>query len=166
MKALLERRSIRTYTPQPVSDDIIKELIRAAMCAPSAGNEQPWHFVVINERRILDEIPTFHKHAGMVKKAPAAILVCGDLEKEVHKGFWVQDCSAAVENLLIAVADKGLGAVWTGLYPREDRVEGMRRLLGIPEHIVPFALIPVGYSNEKNRSVERFDASRIHYNKW
>jgi nitroreductase len=166
MKALLERRSIRTYTAQAIPEDVIKEVITAAMCAPSAGNEQPWHFVVINERKILDEVPTFHKHAGMVKKAPLAILVCADLEKEVHKGFWVQDCSAAVENLLIAIADKGLGAVWTGLYPREDRVEGMRRLLGIPEHIVPFALIPVGYSNDKNRPVDRFDASRIHYNKW
>ena len=166
MKALLERRSIRTYTSEPVPDEIIKEVIMAAMCAPSAGNEQPWHFIVINERKILDEIPAFHKQGAMVKKAPAAILVCGDLEKEVHKGFWIQDCSAAIENLLIAIADKGLGAVWTGLYPREDRVEGMRRLLGIPGHIVPLALIPLGYSNEKNRPVERFDPSRIRYNKW
>ena len=167
MKALFERRSIRTYTQQQVPEDTVREIINAGMCAPSAGNEQPWHFVVINERRILDEIPTFHKHAGMIRKAPVAILVCGDLQKEVHQGFWVQDCSAATENILIAISHNGLGGVWVGVYPREDRVDGMRKLLGLPEHVVPFALIPLGYSaTEKNRPVDRFDPSRIHYNKW
>ena len=166
MKAILNRRSIRRYTEKPVSREIIKELLEAAMSAPSAGNEQPWQFVVIDDRQVLAEIPKIHPHAGMVKDASAAILVCGDLKKEVHKGFWVQDCSAATENILIAAAEKGLGAVWVGFYPEEDRVIAARKLLGIPEDVVPLALIPVGYPAQELPPANRFDAAKIHYNTW
>ncbi len=166
MKAILTRRSIRKYTAQPVSEETIRELLEAAMSAPSAGNQQPWEFVVINDRKILDEIPQVHPYAQMCRQAPVAILVCGDLQREAHKGFWVQDCSAATENLLIAVNEKGLGAVWVGVYPREDRVEGLRKLIQLPEHIIPFALIPIGYPAEKKPPGNRFDSARVHNNKW
>lgn len=166
MKAILSRRSIRRFLPGPVPEELMLELLEAAMCAPSAGNEQPWQFVVIDQRRLLDEIPKFHPYAGMLAEAPVAILVCGDMEKDLHKGYWVQDCSAAVENILIAVVEKGLGAVWVGVYPKEDRVLAMRALLGIPESIVPFALIPLGYPAEEKPPSGRFDAGRIHYNGW
>ncbi|MFA5361705.1 MAG: nitroreductase family protein [Candidatus Omnitrophota bacterium] len=166
MQAILNRRSIRRYSEKPVSREIIKELLEAAMSAPSAGNEQPWQFVVIDNRQVLAEIPKIHPHAGMVKDAPAAILVCGDLKKEVHKGFWVQDCSAAAENILIAVAEKGLGAVWVGFYPEGNRVTAARKLLGIPEYVVPLALIPVGYPAQELPPANRFDAAKIHYNTW
>jgi nitroreductase len=166
MKAILTRRSVRKYNDQPVSEKIIRELLEAAMSAPSAGNQQPWEFIVINDRKILDEIPQVHPYAQMCRQAPAAILVCGDLEREAHKGFWVQDCSAATENLLIAVNDQGLGAVWVGVYPREDRVKGLRDLVQLPDHIIPFALVPIGYPAEKKPPSNRFDLERIHYNKW
>ncbi len=166
MKSILTRRSIRRFTPQPVSDEIIRELLHAAMSAPSAGNEQPWEFVVIDDRKILDEIPKVHPYAQMCREAPAAILVCGDLMRETHQGFWVQDCAAATENILIAVNDKGLGAVWVGVHPREDRVEGLRKLIELPAHIIPFALIPVGYPAEIKPPPGRFDPARVHKNKW
>lgn len=166
MEALLKRRSIRKYQDKEVPEEVIKELLNAAMVAPSAGNEQPWHFIVINKREILDAIPSIHPYSKMLEQAPVAILICGDESLEKHKGFWVQDCSAATENLLIAVESKGLGAVWLGVYPREDREIGLRKLLGIPEHITPFALIPVGYPAEKLPPPERYDQSRIRYNHW
>jgi len=166
MKSILTRRSIRRFTSQPVSDEIIQDLLRAAMSAPSAGNEQPWEFVVITDRKILDEIPKVHPYAQMCREASAAILVCCDVTRETHQGFWVQDCSAATENILIAVNDKGLGAVWVGVYPREDRVEGLRKLVKLPAYIIPFALIPVGYPAETKPPSGRFDPARIHRNKW
>lgn len=164
--AMLSRRSIRKYTRQPVSDEIMKELLEAGMSAPSAGNEQPWHFVVINERQILDEIPKIHPHSQMLKDAPVAVLVCGDEQLLKYEGYWIQDCSAATENILIAVQAKGLGAVWLGVYPTEDRVVGIRKLLGIPEHVIPFALISIGYPAEQKPRSDRYDTSRVRHNRW
>lgn len=166
MDAILNRRSIRKYTDQPIPDDIIKELLKAGMSAPSAGNQKPWHFIVINEREILDEIPKFHPYAQMVKQAKSAIVVCADLSLEKHPGYWVQDCSAATQNILLAAHDKGLGAVWVGLYPREERVAGMTKLLNIPENVIPLSLIPLGYPAEQKDYIERYDPDRVHYNKW
>lgn len=166
LKAILTRRSIRKYTDEPVPDQIIMELLAAAMAAPSAGNEQPWHFIVINDRQILNEIPKFHPYSQMLKEASVAILVCGDEMLEKYTGYWVQDCSAATENILIAVQAKRLGAVWLGIYPIAERVTGMRELLGLPEHVIPFSLVPIGYPAEEKPPADRFDETRIHYNKW
>lgn len=166
MDAILSRRSIRRYTSQPVSEELIKDLLEAAMSAPSAGNEQPWHYVVIRDRKILDEIPKIHPYSQMLKEAPVAILICGDEKLQKYKGYWVQDCSAATENMLIAVQAKGLGAVWLGVYPVEDRVIGIRKLLGIPEHVIPFSLISIGYPAEQKPRANRYDDSRVHRDKW
>jgi nitroreductase len=166
MTALYSRRSIRLYTPKQIPSTIVQDILRAAMCAPSAGNERPWHFIVLTERAILDEIPKFHPYAAMLKLAHTAILVCGDVSLEKHKGYWVLDCAAATQNLLLAAHAKGLGAVWCGVYPNEDRVLNLRKLLKLSEHIVPFSLIPLGFSDETKQAVERFDASRIHENRW
>lgn len=166
MNAILLRRSIRHYTSDPVPATMVTDLLRAAMAAPSAGNEQPWQFVVINDRALLDRIPRFHPYARMLHEAPTAILVCGDLSKIIHEGYWVQDCAAATENLLLAATELKLGAVWVGVYPREERVEAFRELLGIPQNIVPFALVPVGFPDEEKEPVDRFDSRRIHYNAW
>lgn len=166
MEGIYTRRSIRKYDSRNVPDDLVNEVIRAGMYAPSAGNERPWHFVVIRERRLLDEIPSFHPHSMMVKAASCAILVCADLVLEKHKGYWVQDCSAATQNMLLGAHSKGLGAVWVGVFPREERVKGFRKLLGIPEEIIPFSLIPLGYPAEKKETEERFDSSRIHRDRW
>lgn len=166
IQAVLSRRSIRRYTSQPVPQEVIEDLLKAAMSAPSAGNEQPWHFVVISDGKILNEIPKFHPYSSMLSEASAAILVCGDLREEKYKGFWIQDCSAATQNILIAACAKGLGAVWLGIYPIEERIKGMRKLLGIPEHIVPLSLISIGYPAEKKPPANRYNISRIHHNHW
>ena len=168
MDAVLSRRSIRKYTEQPVSEGATRELLEAAMSAPSAGNQQPWHFVVIEDRGILDEIPTFHPYSQMLREAPVAILVCGDerLEGEGKRGFWVQDCSAATENILIAANARGLGAVWLGIYPKEELVAKFRELLGLPDEVMPLSLIAIGHPAEQKPPAGRFDASRIHRNRW
>ena len=166
MDAILKRRSIRKYTGEPVPENAIKDLLEAAMAAPSAGNEQPWHFIVIKDRAILDQIPRVHPYSQMIKQAPVAILVCGDLNLAAHGEMWVQDCAAATENLLIAVQARGLGAVWLGVYPREERMDGLRKLLRIPENVVPFSLIPVGYPAERKPPASRYKESRVHYDRW
>jgi len=166
LEAILTRRSVRRYTPQPVPDPLIQEILTAAMRAPSAGNEQAWQFMVITERRLLDEIPRFHPYADMLRQASVAILVCGDLRLEKYKGYWVQDCAAATQNLLLAAHAKGLGAVWVGIYPKEDRVERMRGLLGLPQHVVPMALVPLGYPAEQIPVEERYDPAKVHRNRW
>ncbi|NQU45149.1 nitroreductase family protein [bacterium] len=166
MEAILNRRSIRKYTDQPIHDRVIRDLLEAAMCAPSAGNERPWHFIVIRDRDTLRKIPQFHPYANMLPGAAAAILVCGDPEKEKHTGCWVQDCSAATENLLIAAQHKNLGAVWLGVYPVEERINGLREVTGVPENIVPFALVALGYPAEKKPVYDRYDESRVRQEKW
>ncbi len=166
MKTILTRRSVRKYTGQPVSEETIKTLLEAAMSAPSAGNQQPWCFVVIDDRQVLDAVPDVHPYSKMILKAPLAILVCGDLEREKNKDYWVQDCSAATQNLLLAIRAQGLGAVWLGVYPRQNRVEGLRQLLGLPTHIIPLALISIGYPAAEQGPVERYDEGRIHRNHW
>ena len=166
MECILTRRSVRKYDKKPISDKDIKDVLEAAMSAPSAGNEQPWHFVLIDDPKILGKVPTFHNHAQMLKDASSAILVCGDLDLEKHKDMWVQDCAATTQNILLAVRSKGLGAVWLGIYPRDQRLKGMRDLLNIPEHVMPFSLISIGYPAVKQDKVERYDPSRIHHNKW
>jgi nitroreductase len=165
MEAILTRRSIRRYTSQPVSEERIEELLRAAMSAPSTNNGQPWHFVVIDDRKILQEIPRFHPYASMLREAPLAILVCVD-RRINHEGFLVQDGSAATENLLLAAHALGLGAVWLGIYPLEERISGMRKLLALPETILPLALISIGYPAEKKDKQDRYRAARVHRNRW
>lgn len=167
MKAIINRRSIRQYTNQPVSDQQVKMLLEAAMYAPSAGNEQPWHFVVIRDRQILDKVPNYHPHASMIKQASVAILVCADTRLSKYDvDYWIQDCAAATENLLVTVQDLGLGAVWLGVYPRQERVAGMRDLFNIPEQVIPFALIPVGYPAEHKDAENRYREDRVHLDRW
>ena len=166
LEAIRTRRSIRRYAPRPVPDAVGGDLLRAAMSAPSAGNQQPWQFVVITDPRLREEIPTFHPYAQMLREAPLAILVCGDLQRESYKGYWVQDCSAATQNLLLAAHAKGLGAVWLGVHPREERIQELSRLLGLPEQVPPLAVLSIGYPAEHKKPAERYDESRIHRDRW
>jgi nitroreductase len=160
------RRSVRKYEKREVTEESVKQIIEAGMMAPSAGNQQPWQFIVVTDAAILAKIPDVHPYAAMATEAPVSILVCGDVKLEKHKGFWVQDCSAAIQNMLLAAHALGLGSVWTGIYPREDRVEGFRKLFKLPPHIIPLALLPVGYPGQKTGQLDRFQAERIHKNKW
>ncbi|MGE5396839.1 MAG: nitroreductase family protein [Chitinophagales bacterium] len=167
MKAIKNRRSIRRYTSQPVTDEQVKLLLEAAMYAPSAGNEQPWQFIVIRDRDLLDQVPNYHPHSSMIKQASVAVLVCADTRLSKYDvDYWIQDCSAATENLLLEVQELGLGAVWLGVYPREERMKGLRQLFKIPEDIIPFALVPVGYPAEQKKSENRYHEDRVHYNYW
>ena len=166
IEAILSRRSIRQYTSQPVPDEIVRELLTAAMSAPSAVNEQPWQFIVITDRHLLNGIPQITPYAQMAKDAALVVLVCGDTTREKYHGFWPQDCAAATENLLIAANARGLGAVWCGVYPVDERVQGLRRYLQLPDYIVPFSLVPIGYPAEKREPRHRYDGSRVHFNGW
>jgi nitroreductase len=122
--------------------------------------------VVLDQRGLLDEIPKFHPYAEMVAEAPLAILVCGDVRLEGSPGYWPIDCAAATQNLLLAAHALGLGAVWAGVYPREERIEGFRRLLGLPDHVIPHSLVPLGYPAESRPSAPRYRADRIRHNRW
>lgn len=166
LEAIYSRRSVRKYQDRPVPEELVNKLLAAAMCAPSARDAQPWQFVVIDERQVLAEISRINPNAQMVAHAPVGLLVCGDLSLEKSPGFWVIDCAAAVENMLLAAHALGLGAVWTGVYPRQERMDGLRNLLHLPEHIIPHSFVVFGYPAEQPPRRERFHAERIHRNKW
>jgi nitroreductase len=166
MDAVFKRRSIRKFTDQPVKNEVIDHLLMAAMAAPSARNQQPWQFVIIDDRKLLDKVPDIHPYAQMAKEAPVAILVCADPSRQATTGYWIQDCAAATENILVEVAALDLGAVWCGVYPREERILGFRKLLGIPEDIIPFSFIPLGHPAEQKEPADRYDSTRIHHNGW
>ncbi len=166
LDAIHSRRSIRKYLDQPVSENLIEKLLAAAMQAPSARNQQPWRFVVIDDRATLTAIPGFMPNAAMAAKAPLAILVCGDLDLEKSEGYWVVDCSAAVENMLLAAHALGLGACWCGVYPRENRMKGLGELIGLPEKVVAHSLVVIGHPAEKVGAENRYRAERICRNRW
>lgn len=166
MKAILNRKSIRKYKNIKVSDEIVEELLKAGMAAPSAGNEQPWEFIVLRDKNIMKKITEIHPYSKMLLNTDVAIVVCGDEAKEVFKGFWVQDCSAATENILLAAEDKGLGAVWLGVYPLEDRIRGLKDTLNLPASVIPLSIIPVGYPDEQKKATYRFNKERIHFDRW
>ena len=164
VKAMKSRRSIRNYREETVSDEMIEKLISNAMTAPSAGNQQPWHFIVVRDRERMAAVPSFHPYCKMITKAPVAVLVCGDPVGKKWSDFWVQDCSAAVQNFLLAARAEGLATVWTGVYPVEDRMRGCRELFSIPEHIIPFAIIPVGWPKDEDafKEIDRYNPDLVH----
>jgi nitroreductase len=163
IEAIFSRRSIRKYTNEPVSEDDIKTMLEAAMAAPSANNSQPWHFVVVTERATLDALAEAHPHGKMLAQATLCIAVCGD---PALSDFWEQDCSAAIENLLLAAAALGLGAVWLSAHPREKRVAFTRRILSIPKNIVPVNLVSIGHPAEEKEPRTQYDKARVHRERW
>jgi nitroreductase len=163
---IMERRSIRRFLPDPVDGATVEILLRAAMAAPSAGNEQPWRFVVVRDREVLRRLADASPYASMVPSAPLAIVVCGDTSVEKHTGFWVQDCSAATENLLLAANALGLGAVWLGFHPAFERAEAAARALALPEGVIPLAVVPVGLPSETKPPADRYDPTYVHADRW
>ena len=145
---------------------MIEEIIKSGMYAPSAVNKQPWHFLVFNDLAIIDQIALLHPNAQMIKQAAKAILICGD-EKLAHApGYLACDCSAATQNMLLTAHALGLGAVWVGIYPREERMKGIARIFNLLEGIVPFSIISLGYPDEVKEVPNRYKADRIHYENW
>ncbi len=166
LEAIFTRRSIRKYKDEEISEDQIKILLSAAMNAPTAVNQKPWVFIVIDDKELLNKIPAFHPNASMLKNADKAILICGDKKREKIENYWTLDCSAATENLLIAARALELGACWLGIYPRDERIKALKALLNLPDNIIPFSLISLGIPDEESKEIDRFDETRIHYNSW
>lgn len=165
-EAIFNRRSVRKYTPQKIEDRDIEKIIEAGMFAPSAVNKQPWHFLVFREHTTIEAINEVHPNSKMLRNASAGILICFDKTLQHDEGFGPVDCSAATQNMLLAAHGFGFGACWIGIYPREKRIETLHNLFNLPEHVIPFAVISVGYPNEVIERPERFKADRIHYEKW
>ncbi len=166
---ILTRTSVRAYSDRKVEDEKIDTLLRAAMSAPTAGNKQPWRFVVINDKSILNEIGENFHTMTMAKGASVAVIMCGDTTATFNgdaKDYWVQDVSAASENLLLAAHAMHLGAVWCGIYPQMTRVRQFSKMLRLPENIVPMACICVGYPAGETTPKDKWKPEYIHYNTW
>jgi nitroreductase len=167
LEAILSRRSIRTYEQRPVEPADIETLLRAAMAAPSAGNQQSWRFVVVTDRGQLDRLAGATPYSGMLAHAPLAVVVCGDHTSERYpEDYWVEDCSAAMENLLLAAHAIGLGAVWLGYHPRQDRKDNAREILGLPDDIDTLGVASVGYPAEQKHPADRYDPGFVHFDRW
>ena len=169
IKNIMTRTSVRKYTNESVSKANIETMLRAGMAAPTAVNKQPWHFVVVTDREQLNALAAANRGTGMAAKAPLAIVVCGDMQKTlsgVGQGFWVQDCSAATENILLAANALGLGGVWTGLYPNEDRANAVRDIVKAPEHIVPLCVIVIGHPADNPTPKNKWKPENVSYNKF
>jgi nitroreductase len=166
VEAIFTRRSVRHFKPDPVPPEMVETLLKAAMQAPSAANAQPWHFVVINDRDLLEEVTTFHPASESLHEAPMAILICGDDKLEKRPDRWILDCSAATENMLLAAHALGLGAVWVGIHPDMLRIEGMCQLSSLPPHIHPLSLVAVGFPTRVPPPINRYHPDRVHFNHW
>jgi nitroreductase len=163
---IMTRTSIRQYTNEPVSKADIETMLRAGMAAPTAVNKQPWHFVAVTNKEKLAELAG---RRGMIKQAGVAIVVCGNLDKAMQgpaQAFWIQDCSAATENILLAANALGLGAVWTGCYPMEDRVAEVSKVLKLPETIVPLCVIAIGHPAEQPTPKDKWKPENVSYNEF
>lgn len=163
---ILDRRSIRRFTSRKIEPDQLKAVLTAAMYAPSAVNRQPWHFVVIDDPRLMENIMEIHPHARMLQTASHAVVVCGDEQLQHDDGYWVVDCGAATQNLILAAELLGIGTCWVGLHPREERKLSFSRLLHLPSHILPFAMVAMGYPDEQKPRPERFHAQKVRLNEW
>lgn len=167
---IMSRTSVRSYTSQKPTDSQIDTLLRAAMASPTARNIQPWAFVVVDDRAILDTISNALPYAVMLGEAQVAVVVCGDLKKAMEDinshNYWEQDCSAATENLLLAANAIGLGAVWIGVFPNIDRESVLRTALNLPSHLVPLNIISIGYPDEPLEPKDKYKAENIFHNRF
>lgn len=163
------RTSIRSYRERPVSKDRLETLVKAGMAAPSAMNKQPWQFIIIQDKEILQALGKDIPTSKMVSQAAAAIVVCGDMQKAGEgwlQQYWIQDCSAASQNILLAITDMGLGGVWTAIYPAPERMKIVSEILHLPEFIIPLNIIPVGYPDGPANPKNKWDPKKIHWNKF
>lgn len=165
---ILSRVSVRRFTDERVSDGQLTAILHAAMAAPSGVNKQPWEFVVIDDRELLKELADALPYAKMVAQAPVAIIVCGNTDRFLtgpDDNLWEQDCSAASENILLAAHALGLGAVWTCLYPHQDRIDPVKSILNLGDTLVPFNLIPIGHPLTDHAPMDKWHSERVHFNR-
>ena len=166
---ILTRTSIRQYTEQTVEQEKIDILLRAGMAAPTAVNAQPWHFIVVNDKEKLAELAAANPRAKMLQTAPLAIVVCGDMSKTLDgtgREFWIQDCSAATENILLAAHALGLGAVWTAVYPMEERLQPVSEALKLTDRLIPLCTIVIGYPAESPTPKDKWKPENVSYNEF
>ena len=166
LQAILERRSARAFLERKVEPELVEKLLAAAAHAPSAGGAEPWQLVVVDDPATLGKIGRAQPSAEMAEGAPLGIAVCGDPTMERVAGFWVQDCAAVTQNLLIAAHALHLGAVWTGVYPVRNRVLRFRQILELPSHVVPLSFVLVGYPARRLEPKEVSLEGRVHWNRW
>ncbi len=169
LKTIFSRKSIRSYKDEPVSKEKLEMLIKAGMAAPTAVDKRPWEYIVITDRKVLKQLADALPYAKMASTAAAAIIVGGDVRKQwggMESDYWIMDCSAATENILLAAESMGLGAVWTAIYPEDARIRAVRQILGIPPHIVPLNLVPVGVPAGREKPKDKYNPTQIHWNKW
>jgi len=169
LRNIHERKSVRNFTAAEVSEEQLTTLVKAGMAAPTARNRQPWQFVVIRDKAVMKDLADKLPYAKMLASAAAAITVCGDLEIAKagnSENMWMLDCSAATQNILLAIESMGLGGVWTACYPYDDRMQTVAVALNLPEHIVPLCVIPIGYPTGVDKSKDKWKPERLHWNKW
>jgi nitroreductase len=170
LDTIFARKSVRMYDQsRDVTDAQLDTLVRAGMAAPTAMDRRPWEFVVVTERAGLDKLAQALEYGKMLFTAKAAIVVCGNMEQTIPgkaREFWIQDCSAATENILLAAESMGLGAVWLGVYPDPERAARVRGILGIPETVIPLNVISIGYPQGGEQPKNKYDPAKIHKNKW
>ena len=161
---LLKRRSVRKFTEEPVSEGMIEELLHAAMSGPSACNKKPWDFYVVSNKEVLKELQSASKFTKMT--APLAMIVCGNLSRALPLGmaeYWIQDCSAATENILLRATDLGLGAVWCGIHPQKRAMKKIREILGLSDKMMPLNIIFIGHPVEEPEARDQYEENRVHY---
>ena len=166
LKIIENRRSIRKYTGDKISDEIIQKILKTAMYSPSAHNSQCWEFIVVRNQEMKEAFAKSNSAAHMAPKAPVVIVVCGNLTRPKLEHFWIQDCAAATQTLLLAAHILGLGSVWHGIYPNKEHMKRIQQMLHLPNHIIPFSLIPLGKSAEAIKHPNRFHPEYIHYEQW
>lgn len=164
---ILKRTSVRSYEDRAVESEKVEKLLRAGMAAPTAVNKQPWHFIVVTDKNQLQKLSEANPNAGMAAKAPLTIVVCGDMDKALEgdaREFWVQDCSAATENILLAATGMGLGAVWTGTYPSKERCAAVADVLRLPDTLIPLNTIVIGYPDTEPTPKDKWKKENVSYN--
>ena len=169
IKNLMTRVSVREFTGEKISEAQLDTLLRAAMAAPSAINKQPWAFIVVTDEVLIAKLGEALPYSRCSNHPAVAIIPCGDLTKAIPgemANFWINDVSAATENLLLAAHAMGLGAVWTGLHPDMNRARLVQEMLGLPEHIIPLCVVPIGIPAEQPEVKDKFKPENIHYNGW
>jgi nitroreductase len=164
--SVLGRRSIRKYQKRDVDNELVRRLLTAAMSAPSAEDERPWHFAIIRDQSVKAELAEVWLVAHIVNDAPLVLVVCGDESLQKRQNCWMLDCAAATENILIEAHNLGLGGIWLGVYPVEGRIQRVRSILHAPQSIIPFALVPIGYPGEIKEPLSRYDDTRVHDKQW
>ncbi len=166
MEGIKMRRSIKKFMPKEVEMEKIEHLLHAAMQAPSSINEQPWEFLVIRDKEVLEKLSHLDAHAEMIAAANCAIIVMGNMNDVKDKKMWELDCAAATENILLETVEEGLGATWVGLYKDKQRMKFVHKLFGLPKEIVPFAVLPIGYPAETASYVDRYNENKVHFEMW